>query len=140
MKTIKSILILLLAAIPSFIHAQSSIEYTYDAAGNRILREPVRSRLQGEDSDSLSMDNRMKLLNITVTPNPTKGPVTVYITGIEDEDACKLSLFDPMGRQLQTLFMKGNTAVLDLSSLPAGCYFLAVTYNEEKSSYRIIKE
>lgn len=139
---IKNLFAAFLLLLPATsVNAQGNIGYTYDAAGNRILREPVRSRLQEEDSDSLSMDDqRMKRLSLTVTPNPTKGPVTVYVTGLEDGDACSLSLFDTLGRQLQTLSMTGDRVILDLSSLPAGCYLLAAILNEEKTFCRIIKE
>ena len=95
--------------------AQSAITYTYDAAGNRILREPARNREGGAFSDSLSTEQRMTRFEITVSPNPTRGLVTVSLSGIDEESSCMLSLFDAVGKQLHSFIMTGRTATLDLS-------------------------
>lgn len=140
MKTKSSFLILLLAAIPSFIHAQSSIGYTYDAAGNRILREPVRFRVQRENTDSLSMDQRMSRIGITVAPNPTKGPITVTITGLSEEDVCFLSIYDISGKHVLTMPAFGESTSLDLTSFSSGYYLLQALVNDERYLTKIIKE
>ena len=120
--------------------AQSSINYTYDAAGNRILREQAYYR-GGLSRDSLSArDNRLGSIIISVAPNPTNGPITVTLTGLQESDVCTLTIYDSLGKILLSTTTTNETTSLDISSQPTGYYFLSATVREEKLSYKIIKE
>lgn len=120
------------------------VQYTYDAAGNRISR--VSSQLiQTQQSQSEpEQNNSSRMLgdkNITIYPNPTEGNLRIEILGISDEDTYSLSLYNATG---QRLFYKGcasTTTRLDIRKQPAGTYFLHIAKNDEQErTWKIIKK
>ncbi len=68
---------------------------------------------------------------VTVYPNPTNGPVS-----IKDLDVSKTEIYSPVGGLIMTLG-KG-TVDADLSSLPAGVYFLKIYQGEQAVSRKLI--
>ena len=97
MRLIISILFLL----PLIVSSQTIVNYTYDAAGNRIKREIVLSR---------SMENTEKPLtetlsrqSISIYPNPTAGLLKISISGWETTDKCKFTIFSLKGALIQEI-------------------------------------
>jgi len=127
------------------LHAQQTIAYTYDAAGNRTGRAVYTSRDEQEDelqSDEYGQDGlERSLYHVTVAPNPTRGYLQVYVQELEDGDVCMLSLFDVTGRCVQTQSTRQMLTTLDLTTLGDGLYLLRVNIGEEDIAVvKIIKE
>jgi hypothetical protein len=74
---------------------------------------------------------------LTVMPNPTTGKVRV-MSGKPIQD---ITLSDISGRTVLTQRGGKSDQTLDLSSLPAGIYFVrVVTHNQEIATAKVIKQ
>ena len=99
----------LLSLLPCASVRADRIVYTYDASGNRTLREKeivyrTRSVVDGESefpeeySDTLSVYNK-----VTVYPNPTEGLLKIDITGMERVGRSSLSAYNQSGQLLMNV-------------------------------------
>lgn len=138
-KPIITLIILMFAAVG--LNADSTLTYSYDAAGNRILREiRIETPRQGQQRSRSSerLDDRVAGVNISFSPNPTKGMLHVEIQA-DAPSVESVSLFAMSGTLLQTA--KGETSMdFDLSDAPSGIYLLVAQINGERMSYKVIKE
>ena len=91
MRLIISILFLL----PLIVSSQTFVNYTYDAAGNRIKREIVLSRSMENTEKPLTETLSRK--SISIYPNPTAGLLKISISGWETTDKCKFTIFSLKG-------------------------------------------
>ena len=91
MRLIISILFLL----PLIVSSQTIVNYTYDAAGNRIKREIVLSRSMENTEKPLTETISSK--SISIYPNPTAGLLKISISGWETTDKCKFTIFSLKG-------------------------------------------
>ena len=74
---------------------------------------------------------------IDVFPNPTSGKLT--ITGIQEKSEIKI--FNVFGEKFFTQqFLANQPTIIDLSSQPAGIYFLQIKTNKDAFVKKIIKE
>ncbi|WP_294674759.1 T9SS type A sorting domain-containing protein [uncultured Fluviicola sp.] len=79
-------------------------------------------------SDLSLTDNNQDL--ISITPNPTKGQVSISVT-----ENMQARLTNLAGETLNTFYLGAGENSIDISQVPAGTYLLVV----DKSSYRIVK-
>ncbi len=139
-----------------------TVEYQYDAAGNRSLRKktiimtPQSGMTKSSVSDEQNAESTEEktepvraeekhedLLGeckVTIYPNPTKGLVKVEFQNYADIKDLQLHLYDSRGRLLQRTGKTTLPFELDLSRYPAGMYILWITAGKEKSEWKIIKE
>ena len=97
MRLIISILFLL----PLIVSSQTIVNYTYDAAGNRIKREIVLSRSMENTEKPLTETISSK--SISIYPNPTAGLLKISISGWETTDKCKFTIFSLKGALIQEI-------------------------------------
>ncbi len=81
-------------------------------------------------------------LQLQVTPNPAKGPVTVMVSKTTAADG-SLALYDQAGRQLvakSIRLMAGTTALLlnEMQAFPNGTYFLRLTTNGSVMTQQVV--
>lgn len=135
---------LLLLLFPLLCHAQGSVGYSYDAAGNRISRTIILSRNMAKKQARTMKDKEytdiLSQRNISISPNPTKGMVKITITGLRVSDDCAMSVYTLKGQTLKTLSVSSEVTTIDLSGQPDGIYLLDITINGEKTSWKIIKK
>jgi hypothetical protein len=139
--------LLLVAVMNTF---GQKVTYTYDNAGNRTLREKsvtIRSAETVADStaqeapETASFDDMLSDVKITVYPNPTKGALRVDITGGEIPEETRINLYTTTGVLIRQLRDVSPTNDLDISSQPAGIYFMHIMLDADRISvWRIIKE
>lgn len=126
-------------------HAQGSVGYSYDAAGNRISRTIILSRNMAKRQSAKAMESReytdrISLREVRLSPNPTQGLVKVSITGMSPDDACALNVHTMGGQLVEKKTFTGNGTTVDLSGRPDGIYLLDITVNGEKTTWKIIKK
>lgn len=135
---------LLLLLFPLLCHAQGSVGYSYDAAGNRISRTIILTRNLAKKQARTVKDKEytdiLSQRNISISPNPTKGMVKITITGLRESDDCTMSVYTLNGQTLKTLSVSGEVTTIDLSGQPDGIYLIDITINGEKTSWKIIKK
>ena len=133
MRLIISILFLL----PLIVSSQTIVNYTYDAAGNRIKREIVLSRTMENTEKPLTETLSRK--SISIYPNPTAGLLKISISGWETTDKCKFTIFSLKGALIQEIQVSSSVTEIDLSDESDGMYLLNIELNESKSAWKIIK-
>jgi hypothetical protein len=72
---------------------------------------------------------------ITLFPNPTSGTVTIS-TKNEDLLGSNMTVYDALGRLLQTLKLQHTQQVIDMNSYAAGVYFIKI----QGETVKIVKE
>lgn len=125
------------------LHAQG-IYYSYDAAGNRTGNLSYFSANSLEDGQLQEGDEANGLsrsrYHVTAVPNPTRGYLQVQVMGLEEGDACQLSLYDVSGRRVLSCATSRVLTTLDLTAVSPGLYLLRVDVNDETETLKIIKE
>lgn len=136
---------MLSVAFPVRLQSQTStIEYTYDAAGNRtgraviVLRSVVIAE-EKEEQPFVAFD-LFADLSVRIHPNPTKGFVTVVILNLQQEQQVDLLLFDITGKMLISKQNAGTSTDMDLSGYVNGTYILKVVSGENVYDWKIIKQ
>ena len=74
---------------------------------------------------------------IEIYPNPVKTELNVHTTSAGE---FTLELFDNTGKSLQHVVSSGESAVIGMSGLAAGIYFLKVNRADTIETFRIIKD
>ena len=130
MKKIISIAITLCAVYA--LQAQTSVCFTYDAAGNRTKRElcctACLTNSGVEDRQPVSVTSGAEKL--TIVPNPSAGVVSFRTEGIPAD--AQVTLFDLSGAILaQRLLGDGR---FDWSAQPPGTYVVHIRYGDTRKT------
>ena len=95
------------------------------------------------DSFALGIQDPQGSMHLIVYPNPTSGDLYINIKKDNLREA-SFSLTSTTGQliyqNISDHLSHSYTKMLDISSLPAGVYFLSVTVDGEKITKQIIKE
>jgi hypothetical protein len=137
MKTLITIL-LTLGSLASF--AQTSIEYTYDNAGNRIIRKVVSTLREGVDEPQ---EEAVPEYGEELYPNPTRDIVNVVMSDdLVSLEGKKLEVYSLEGRLLILEEIQNNLSktAINLSQYPIGSYIVRIYAKEYHSEWRIIKQ
>lgn len=133
----------LLAFLFSYCQAQTGnqgIQYTYDAAGNRILRSPAtsserRANPNDEKKEETSVVSKNDL-QASFTPNPTfSGNFAVVVNSTAEApmdnkvsaDKPQIFIYNPLGELIHQESAQYNSLVnISLSGLAKGIYIVKV--------------
>lgn len=137
----KKLIFILLLFLTGSIYAQS-IDYFYDAAGNRTQRKLVvldpnetGRYMQPKDSVAAQLTSDSKL---TVYPNPVKEQLTLKVDGVFN--AYQITLTDLSGRVLLSNTINSTIKQLDFTNYPKGTYLLRTGVGDQFTEWKIIKQ
>jgi hypothetical protein len=100
----------------------------------------TRDLSPGEKLSSHFFEERLGETQLKIYPNPVKSVLTVEIAGFDTGQYGECRLFGSSGTLLnRTQITEENTSI-DISGFPQGNYVLQIIINEEKTSWKIIKE
>ncbi len=147
--------------------AQNTVQYGYDASGNRISRTIVMKQMAPapQDSSENAIKEQEAMANvpgqfddnqnaafqeiyadmlseaaITIYPNPTKGQLSVRITNLPQNTTSALELFDIRGRSLVRKEAVSEYNELDISHQPVGTYLMQITIGSSVTTWKIIRQ
>lgn len=123
-------------ALPLTNNAQSPIDYSYDAVGNRVKREIVLSR---NSRQSQRLTDISKAYTLSVSPNPTQGLVHLESQDLHDKE-CEITVYNMAGNQICKTYMLHGSADIDLSQKDNGIYLMTVVAKGTKRSWKIVKK
>jgi YD repeat-containing protein len=140
---------LLITSLKSY--SQTTIHYSYDAAGNRTESIIYLEKDDSKGSENLKDakkkveevidDDSFKPQILRIYPNPTKGLLRIEIlTEPGDNINIRVRVLDINGR---LVFDKKNLSPMtdiDLSSQPDGAYILAIEQGSIISKWKVIKQ
>lgn len=138
--------LLLLSA--SALAQNTTVHFGYDANGNRISRSLEIKRIQSNDllageanMDSIpTHDGQLEYLGdspITVYPNPTQGRFTIQQSGTPVPIVA--SLYTANGILIERRIFSGPNEEFDLGERSAGVYFLRLSSEQEKQTWKVVK-
>ena len=131
-----------------------SVEFYYDASGNRITRTIVALK-SAQVTDSVVADSTGTInpdvpkkndaenhypVGPTLYPNPTKGLLVLQLTGYETNPADGLWLSDAKGNLLQHIKTLSPELKIDLNRQPQGSYYIKALVAGKPYEWKIIKE
>ena len=125
------------------LHAQDTIAYRYDAAGNRISRTIVMSSRSAPappvEEQPVVYTEVFSDIQLKIYPNPTDGLLKVEISNLPEGQTAEIWLYSMSG-QLITSFKDVNDAVsINISGQPAGVYVMNIVAGEYRTEWKIIK-
>jgi len=153
---IKKITFLLCLTVPLFCLAQNglTVEYDYDAAGNRISRKvinlqsapPVQQVAVAEDFPEVELVepeyfvDKVARMEMKIYPNPATERITLEISNWEDLQMGTFKLFSLSGQLLQEQPVHSPVTSISLAGLSKGAYILKVCMNNKTEDLKIIKQ
>ena len=123
-----------------------TIEYTYDNAGNRKTRQVIILEALMASPDMVKKHTEAPATeilgerNIKVYPNPTKGDLSIEVTGGNEKEKVEVQLSNAQGVQLQAMKVDIGKTPIDMVSYPAGWYILRVGSGDKIKEIKIIKQ
>ena len=88
-----------------------------------------------KNEDGISIEETDgQFVEATLFPNPTAGPVKIWLEGLSGEENVSIEIFNPLGK---SVYLQQNQSLhtlineIDLSRLPAGEYFVNITVDGE---------
>ncbi len=131
-----------------------AIEFQYDLAGNRIMRQVIileKKSMMDDDAEltgdpSKSYNNQVNYgevigqIKVSIFPNPNGGQFRVEIHNAENEINGKLYLHTLDGNLIYQEDHLGINTEIDISTRQNGAYILSVIINGEKKTWKIIKQ
>ncbi len=125
---------------------ECGILFTYDATGSLIKREFICNNTGGVMSKASTENNIYQkdsasedIVKINaLMPNPTSGKFTVRLAKVLNNET--VSLMDENGKVIQSGRKSGIELNFDISSFPAGIYFLKIASNGKMISLKVIKQ
>jgi hypothetical protein len=130
---------------------QPTIEYTYDAAGNRTHRDVIyigekKDNNKTGQSEKLSWSDKIGEHNIVIYPNPVKEKLTVEIGDIDNAaisqslTGARMEIYSASGEWIYEDQKLKSKNTIDFSGMQSGTYMLKITLGGKSSVWKIIKE
>lgn len=113
-----------------------SVEYGYDACGNRVARRLVIDETEPQEEFA---EEQLGAAQVRIYPNPTYGHLKVTIC-CADEPQGSIEVFDTRGNRAIDFRNIGRENDIDLSSRPGGVYLLRLSLAADISTWKIIKK
>ncbi len=134
------LLFVTMAVLASSLFSQN-IKFTYDAAGNRTGRDVVYLKeTKVADTAFFSKKGVVDDVQIVISPNPNGGIFSVSLQNLRQDEPVKIFLHDLSGK---LIFKRENCTaytVVDIATRQNGMYILSVIVNNEKKTWKVIKE
>jgi hypothetical protein len=137
MKTIKTLITIVLMSISYNGMAQHSISYSYDAAGNRTGRSITVTPVKDRDATDIEEVNDNPEGKVRVMADSKLGVIKVEIIDYSDNDQCHITLFDTGGTVLTDIPEAEPVTLIDISDKPSGIYILQAVLNGRSDTWKI---
>lgn len=137
------LLIVMMTAFATSSLAQQTVEFNYDANGNRILRQIEvggGKNEKGEIKNIQPATDNFETFSITLYPNPTEGQFSISIDGSSSTTELRATLTTTTGEIISDKVCCNPTEDFDLTAQPAGIYLLQLINGNECHIWKIIKK
>lgn len=150
----KKLIALLLLGFCSFANAQQKITFSYDSAGNQILRNlcisgcnPTgKSVEEAKEMEAVTNDDLLKFSKedvISYYPNPVKEQLYLKWELINDNKVSSIAVYGISGQMLQTFSRTESTdnQIISFGEYPRGVYLVVLNYRDgDQKTIKIIKQ
>ena len=143
----------------------SKIHFSYDQAGNRIIRERIflnkklktsgdtdtayadipneemlTNKELAEDEENSSFEAALGGIQVSIFPNPVESKLSVRIEHLDKTSISMLSLLNISGKLLYKKETLLQTEDLDFSNYAKGAYILRIAINGTQKEWTVIKQ
>ncbi|MCF8299313.1 MAG: T9SS type A sorting domain-containing protein [Saprospiraceae bacterium] len=126
------------------------INYVFDNSGNRTNRNIIYlnsttiKKSAGGNGDYGSeqekyMDEVGDLI-VTIYPNPTQSEVNIFLDNYNSEVEYSISVFNLHGGLIKEISEIQQANIINLSDQPDGVYIITVSYGQNISRWKIVKD
>lgn len=150
----KKLITLLLLGFCAFAVAQQKITFSYDSAGNQILRSlclsgcnPTgKSADEAKEMEAVTEDDLLKFAKedvISYYPNPVKEQLYLKWELINDNKVSSIAVYGISGQILQTFSRTESTdnQIISFGEYPRGVYLVVLNYKDgEQKTIKIIRQ
>lgn len=118
--------------------------FTYDASGNRTSgQKEIIVRHLGADEQEAEpaspLQEALTLHRVSVSPNPTEGPLRIDISGLTTTDGSTITIYNTMGSIVYYESDIKESNDLDMTPYPAGMYLMILRLEGETSTWKIVR-
>lgn len=122
-------------------NAQTNLEYSYDANGNRITRQVLTLKsMTNQDNQNNQATEIIDDIFIKVFPNPTEDFLHIQIEQSKEEIDVTIYVYDTFGKLLLNEEFVGTSHSIDFSPFSIGSYILKLSIDNQSKEFVIIKE
>lgn len=150
----KKIITLLFFGICAFSNAQQKITFSYDSAGNQILRSLCLSGCnptgktvdEAKEMEAVTEDDLLKFSKedvISYYPNPVKEQLYLKWELINDNKVSSIAVYGISGQVLQNFSRTESTdnQIISFGEYPRGVYLVVLNYKDGgQKTIKIIKQ
>lgn len=144
----KNLILIILLTNTINLYSQTTVPtYSYDAAGNRVLREMLllAGRSENPSGSKMAQQTVSEEFNgvvISAFPNPSKGEITIeFPKELLESGLVEFQLLGADGSVLKTGTFSETRNPLDISTFSNGSYTLLLYSKKEEAFYlRILKQ
>jgi hypothetical protein len=152
----KTRLLIICILFTGSIIGQTTVNFGYDAAGNRISRTIDMGKSvdsTGQKADSIFVkatetdenvptkyNARVGGQTIKIYPNPTTGVFAIIIDGWDNKSKASIQLTSLTGKGLIKIRIESSVTKIDIKGQPNGTYLLLVNLNGKKETWKVVKK
>lgn len=118
-----------------------TLQYSYDAAGNRISKTLVNvTSLYAKSPDGNADDPLLYKPSVQAHSFTTNGIIEVKLDGFDENKKYKISVYTIGGIDVTSIIPDSELSTIDISSQQRGVYILSVTIDDETQTFKISKK
>ena len=147
--TILSFLMLISIKLLAQDNTNTSVNYSYDANGNRVHRWVIMKKIKTDSTDTIHLDSLLnndivtsKKSNHTVTlyPNPTQGLLYLNITNLSEGETVEYIFVSLTGQELLRRKSGSPLTQIDIGNFASGIYIVNVLLGKHMETWKIVKQ
>ena len=128
----------------------NTINYAYDAVGNRVLRSQycycagvssryanTKAAADSTKAVAAATDGAAAKSILAIYPNPTNSSITVEFS--EAVTGARVGITNNLGQEILSVPVSGSTATIDLAAYPVGVYTVTLYDTDSRTARRVAK-
>ena len=131
-----SLLSLIMMVVVTGVEAQTKWKYSYDNAGNRVMRQVTTSASARQGSSATTLINEEK---VNATSDLSRNNIKVQILCLNKTDIAEAVIYDLAGKRLLSQEIESEVSNINLRTLKRGTYILTIVLNGEMNSCKFNK-
>ena len=131
-----ALLSLMMMVVATGAKAQTKWKYSYDNAGNRVMRQITTNASARLKTSATTLINDEK---VNATSDIGRNNIKVQILSLKSTDIAEAAVYDLTGKRLLSQQIESEVSNISLRTLNRGTYILTIVLNGETNSCKFNK-